>query len=792
MRVPDAERRADDPGRDAEESERGGPGPAERPDLRAPLLGAAAWGGALTAQAVDGWRLAGLVGALAVTLGVVWWRGSRATALTVTGLLVAGSAVAGVTAVRGLAVTESPVAALAEQRAAVALEGSVVSDPRPVDGRFGEQVMVRLQVRSVTGRGLTHRLSAPVLVLGDGDWAAADLGAVVRTSGRLVPSDDDDLAGLLTSAGPPEELARPDVWWRGAGAVRSAIREAVAHRPADQSALVPALVDGDDGGLSPSLEEDFRATGLTHLTAVSGTNLTLVVGFLLVVARWCRVRGRWLYVVGAVGIVGFVLLARTEPSVLRAAVMGSVGLVALGGNGRNRAVRGLGVAVLVLLLAQPRLAVSVGFALSVLATAGIVLLAPGWRDALAGWLPRWLAEAIAVPAAAQLAVTPLVAAISGQVSLVAVGANLLVAPVVGPATVCGLAAGLVTLVSEAVGRLLGTGAGWCVAWIILVARRGADLPAAATGWGTGAVSLAVLSGVCIAVAVVGPKVLRRRSSGLACCVLVVAAVTIRLPTPGWPADRWVLAMCDVGQGDALVLRAGPSAGIVVDAGPDPRTVDDCLTRLGVTRVPLVVLTHFHADHVDGLEGVLDGREVAAIEGTRVLDPPDGVEGVLGTARGQGLSVAVATRGVTRTVGEVTLQTLWPLPGPMVTGSSGDTANDASVVVLAEVRGVRILLTGDVEPVSQAALARSLPDLDIDVLKVPHHGSRHQDLDWLTSLDAEVALVSVGADNDYGHPGGELLDTLTRAGAEVHRTDLEGDVLVTEEAGAVSVTSRGGP
>ncbi|MEJ7831929.1 MAG: ComEC/Rec2 family competence protein [Nocardioides sp.] len=743
-----------------------------------PLLGLAAWAGGLLAHHAHPVVLLVLaaLGACLLALAGRFWR--RTTALTLAGLLLAASAVAGATLLRQQAVAVSPVASLAGERAVVTLTATVTSDPRPVQGRFADQVLVRVEARSVTGRGLTHELATPVLVIGGDDWTGLMLGSTIRTSGRLVPSDGDDLAGVLTAARDPVVLSAPDAWWRAATRVRASIREAVAHRPDDQRALVPALVDGDDAALDPGLADDFRATGLTHLTAVSGTNLTLVVGFLLILARWCRVPGRWLYVVGALGIAGFVLLARTEPSVLRAAVMGTVGLLAMGINGRDRAFRALGVAVLVLLLVQPGLAVSVGFTLSVIATTGIIVLAPGWRDALAAWLPRWLAEAVSVPAAAQLACTPVVAAVSGQVSLVAVGANLLVAPAVGPVTVLGLAGGIVGLVVEPLGRGLGSLAGWCAAWIIAVARRGADLPTAAVDWGTGAASLALLTVLCGALALWSPLLLRRPVGGIGCSVLLVAAVTVPMPSPGWPAPGWVLAMCDVGQGDALVLRAGPGSGIVVDAGPDPGTVDRCLTRLGIGRVPLVLLTHFHADHVDGLSGVLDGREVGSVETTRVLDPPDGVRDVSGRAEASGVALTYADLARTRVVGDVTLQVVWPVPGaPEVGPGDGSAANDASLVVLADVGGIRILLTGDVEPPGQAALARDLVGLDVDVLKVPHHGSRYQDTDWLRSLRPTAALVSVGADNDYGHPSTDLLDTLTDGGVEVARTDEDGDVLV---------------
>jgi competence protein ComEC len=753
------------------------------PDLRMPALGAAAWLGGIAAQGVGATAYAG-VALLVGVVGVLAGRLSPGVVrLAGAALLVATAAVTG-TVLRHDAVRGSPLHDLAAERATADIVGTVASDPRAIEGRSGPQAVVRIRVREVTARGHRLRTGGAIVVIGDPGWTRIGLGERVLAEGRLAASDDPGTVALLVGARAPVRIRGPDVWWRASAAVRASIRRAVEHRPPDQAGLVPALVDGDDAGLPEKVEQDFRTTGLTHLTAVSGTNLTLVVGSLLLLARALGVRRRWLTVVGLAGIAGFVLLARTEPSVLRAAVMGTVGLFAFGPDGRRRGLRALGVAVAGLVLVQPGLAVAAGFALSVLATAGIVLLGPPLARALARWLPRGLAEAVAVPTAAQLACTPVIAGLSGEVSLVAIGANLLAGPAVGPATVLGLVGGLVGLVWPWAGRLCGTAAGWCVGWIIAVAEHAADLPGAALDWGSGALAVGVLALICLAVGVVLPRLVRSRTAGALLTVLlllVVLGVPGRLwstVTVGWPPPGWVLVVCDVGQGDALAVSVGRRTAIVVDAGPDPRAVDDCLDGLGVERVPLVVLTHFHADHVDGLPGVLAGRRVDGVETTALADPAGGVDLVRRAADEAGVPVAVAPYGVTRGIGDVVVQVLHPdLPATVDGPGDGSTANDASVVLLVEVAGVRMLLTGDLEPPGQAEVASLVRELDIDVLKVPHHGSSHQDLAWLVGLRPEVALVSVGADNDYGHPSSVVVRGLEAAGARVLRTDRDGDVAV---------------
>lgn len=782
----------------------GGPAPVRSPtgvprDLRLLLPAVAAWAGALAGMRLGTADLdAGLVLALVVPAVLVpsaavvlaMHRGGDPTPAVLLLLLGAVGAVALLDAAAG---ADGPVARRSVERPLVTATATVRSDPRVTHGRFADSTLVEAEVRRMEAPGWSTTVPARVLVVLEADMTVPAYGSEVVVHGRLAPSRRDDRAAVL-DARSVTLVQGPGPLHRAADRVRHGVREATGWGPDRGARLVPALVDGDDAGMPQEVVEDFQDAGLTHLTAVSGANLTLVLAFVLPLARLVGIRARGLLLVGVVCAAGFVLLARPEPSVVRAAVMGVVALGGLGVGGRRAGVRALCVAVVVLLVLSPGLATSAGFALSVLATAGILLAAPPLRRGLGAWLPGPAADAVAVPVAAQLACTPLVAVLSAEVSLVAVAANLAAAPLVGPVTVLGLVGGLLSAVWEPLGRPVGVVAAWCAEGIVVVARAGAGLPGATTPWGTGPVALTVLTVLCAALLVVLPVVLRRRTLALLLSgVLVVAVVRPApapswveglVPGPSWPPRGWVAVACDVGQGDALVLDAGEGAAVVVDAGPDPRAVDRCLSRLRVTRVPAVVLTHFHADHVDGLAGVLSGRGVGEVQVTALEEPASGAAHVVRETARRSVSVRVPAYGETARAGPLQ----WQVVGPARV--VGDGANDASLVLLVQSRGLRLLLTGDVEPLGQRMLAAAAALGPVDVLKVPHHGSAHQDDDLLRSLEARVALVSVGADNDYGHPSPRTVSLLRSAGAQVHRTDLEGDLAVVAVDGEPRVVARG--
>jgi competence protein ComEC len=760
--------------------------PHPRTDARLAAPAVAAWLAAALALGISpGRAVATGVVLLVVGLLVVRRRSRRV------GAVVLAAAAASLAAGLRLTATDAgPLPELAREGAVVDVMLTVASDPVAREGPFGEFVVAEARVTEVTGRGASTRVRSPVLVFGDAEWRDLPLGAAVHAVGRVEASDDTRYAAVFVPSRIIGIAEEPAWWWRLSGRLRAGVAEGVAMAPPDERALVPALVDGDDRAISEELATAFRDCGLTHLLAVSGTNLTLVLAFVLTLSRWAGVRGRAQIVVGIVATAGFIVLARPDPSVLRSAAMGVVAIVGLGAGGRRRGLRALAIAVVVLVLVDPWLARSAGFTLSVAATGGILLLAPGWTRVLATWLPRPLAEAVAVPLAAQLVCTPVVAVLSEQVSLVAVVANMLAAPAVGPATVLGLLAGLVALVWEGLAHLIGWGAAGGAWWIIEIAQRGSELPGASVEWSSGGTAVAILVVLCVAIAVVTPWLLSR--PGLVALCLVAAGVWIVQPgSPGWPPDGWVMVACDVGQGDALVLAAGAGSVVVVDTGPEPALVDRCLDELDVATVALVVLTHPHADHVGGLEGVGDDRPVGGLAVAAGVADDAAYTEVAGWADDHGVAVHGLAYGSTGSVADVEWTVLGPTPTlAAAADGSEESLNDSSVVMSVRSRGITVLLTGDAEPPAQAALMQWGPQaLQADVLKVPHHGSADQDPTFLRAVGARLAVVSVGADNDYGHPAPETLDVLSDSGAVVARTDESGDVAVVVRDGELTTVTR---
>ncbi len=767
-------------------------------DLRLTLPAVACILGALCglllrpATAVAG--VAVVVGLLA--LGAAAWPAARRTLAVLAVCVVAAALCAGL---RAALLRAGPLADLAAQGAQVTVEAVITSDPalresnRSWDDARRPYVVVSARVHQVTGRGHTFELRAPVTLIADESWADVRPGQRVASTGRLDRAEPGEpITAVLQANGPPDVLDEAGTLQAFAEPLRAGLRESVSSLPPDVGGLVPALVVGDEVLLPQQVRDDMQETGLTHLTAVSGANVSLLLAAVLGLARWCGVRGYWLPVVGAVCVLAFVVVARPQPSVVRAAAMGLVALGALSAGGRHRGAANLSIAVLVLVLVDPWLARSAGFALSVLATGGILFLAPGLSAAAERWMPHWVAVALAVPLGAQLACTPIVVALSDELSLVSLPANLLVAPAVGPTTVAGALASVTAPLLPWMGIAAAWVAGGAAWWIVTVAQHGADLPGAAVTLAGSPFVLIVLLLACLAGCVLLPALLRRRAATAAAGAALVVAV-LRPGSMGvlpglstWPPDNWVLVACDVGQGDALAVRAGEGSALVVDAGGDAGAVGRCLDDLHVREVPSLVLTHFHADHVDGLAGVLQGREVGEIIISPLPDPAAQADDVAETAAAEQIPVRQARADDRRVTGEITWTVLWPRR----VIHEDSMPNNASIVLMVEVADSRILLTGDVEPPAQRAILRSGADLSADVLKVPHHGSVYQEPDFLAATGARVALVSVGADNDYGHPAPETLRSLEAAGALVQRTDRSGDVAVAGGGRRLSVVQKG--
>jgi competence protein ComEC len=619
---------------------------------------------------------------------------------------------------RVAAVHRGPLPLLAQAHAHVALVFVITSDPHlsaasAQGGSARPLVVMSARAVEVAAAGHTTAIRSPVVVLATGGgWLSLQPTQRVRAVGRVsLPNKGELIAAVFDVSGSPTLVGGPSVVQRLAGRVRAGLRVAAAPLPSGPRGLLPGLVDGDTSGLPPGLAADFRTTGLTHIVAVSGANVAIMLGVALAMARCAGARIRAQALTGALTVVAFVVVARPQASVLRAAAMGLVAVLALATGRRRRALPALCAAVLCLIYLDPTLSRSVGFALSVSATAALLLLAPVLRDRMARRLPLWLAEALAVPTAATVVCAPLIASISGRVSLSSIPANLLAEPAVAPATILGVATACVAPFSMTVARVLAHVAGLPCAWLAFVARTFSKAPAAAVVWPSGAVGAFELLGLfVIAVALAAWVRIRRRSRlvrrahqsrwrAVGVRVVVVASVVSasglvvaeRSP-PHWPPTDWVLATCDVGAGSAVVARTGPQAAMLIDTGPRPQVIDACLRALDVQSLPLIVLTRGSSSSVGGLPGALHARGAAVIDVVADLDV-DASARVQGWATADHLAVSTVGRVQLNAAGEVQWQVV------------DDTGTNQAVALT--LLGVRAVIVADQ---SSPAIEQLRPDV----------------------------------------------------------------------------------
>ncbi len=649
-------------------------------DRRLLPLAAVVWSSALFCAMLPslawGWAIGSAAAALAL-LGVLAWR-QRSRAAGSGGLLV-------VMLVAGAASGAAVGFAQPARQEMAAYDGRVVEIVGQVSSSASIGRDGRLWFDADSARAgppaASKPLGAPVRI-GVEPREGLDLGAVVTVRGQARLADPGERAVLVVFASAVTIDAPPlGAFGIGAG-IRQDFMDRASVLPEPGDGLLPGLAVGDTRAVSAELNEAMRTSGLSHLTAVSGANCAIVVGAVFWLTALAGGSRTLRVALALTALAAFVVLVTPEPSVIRAAVMAALAmLTVLLGNPRS-GISVLASAVTCILISDPWLAATPGFALSAAASAALILLAPALTRSLGRWMPTPLALAIAVPLAAQLACGPIIALFAEQQSLVGVVANLLAAPAAPLATVIGL---LSCLAGPAppLADFLAASAWLPSAWIAVTATTTAALPAAqmliVPGIGS-ALVVTVLS------AALGLLLIRpRRATALlrafrrAAAIVVSAAIAFGgahlllsgpLATLTIPED-WTIAACDVGQGDALVVRSRGEVALI-DTGPDPVPVDGCLRSLGVTRVDLLVLTHFDLDHVGGVEAVV-GRVGTVLHGP-IGETAD--DRMLSDLAADGATLVDAAAGMRGDLGAASWQVLWPRRN----SAAFPPGNDASVVV----------------------------------------------------------------------------------------------------------------
>ncbi len=701
---------------------------------------------------------------------------------------------------------------LAHEKARVEIEGSVSSRVEVRVSPWGApscQGDIVIQLLTATDSSIaTHTL---IRVVG----LPCDVlqGQRVAVQGKLAPLEHADHPAALVYASHVTVSGNPRAGARVVATITRDRTALIAARPDHVRGLLPGVALGDDGQISPDLSAAMKLTQLTHLIAVSGGHISLAATIVLAMIGRRFPLACALATLTALG--GLIVLVGPEASVIRAIAMSCVVLAALAIGRGTQAVASLSIALVAVSLFHPWMAVSYGFLLSASATAGIVLVGTPLAEYLARSLPQLVAEAVAIPLAAQLACLPVLALFTDTGSIWGVLANALVAPVVAPLTISGLAVALICPVAPAVAQCLLVPVQMCTWWIAAVARTLA-------GWPGSGISLAWSGVFCLGLGLV--LVIVRRPIVLAMMLVALLLVGLRGLLPGTHTSiptNWVVVQCDVGQGSALIARvpltdsARSGAGsdttpgnsdltLMIDVGPEGDAAASCLREAGVTHLDVLVLSHAHSDHIGGLPAVLDEVSVGQAWLSPNPDPQENTqwlheqlaahsisftEVLAGTMLASaGTTLLRDDSGSTREPANIEMNdgatfatVLWPLLRDTTPGE----ANAQSLALYLNVAG-GVLVLSDLTADSQDRLARD-PRVankltQARTVVVAHHGSADQSSALAQLLRPDLALISVGH-NSYGHPSDRALELYGQAA--IYDTLTCGAISVDGEAHARS-------
>ena len=618
----------------------------------------------------------------------------------------------------------------------------------------------------VNNSSIHYKLRVPIRVM-TSDQSVTQLlpGQRFSAQGRIVASKEARVAALVVIKDDINIQTQPSHWASALGAIRLGLRSLSGD--GDAGALIPGMVLGDTSKQSSDFKNSMKRSGLTHLVAVSGANFALVSAFVLWMMQFLFARMKFRLTATAISLIAFIALVRPSPSVLRAAAMAAVLLIAQGTKRGRDSLPALGFAMAAVVIVDPWQARDAGFALSVLATAGLLLFAPVLIEKMRTRMPEKLAQALAPPIAAIVFCSPIIVALSGYLAPMSVIANLLAAPFVAPITIVGFIAALFSPIAP----LLSTILMWFIRFpagaIALIADWASSFPVLTLR--TGKIGFLIVASFTLI-----SWLLKKWLKQIIIFTLVVLISITWLQR--WPGGDWQVANCDIGQGDSMVINLGNHRGLVIDVGPDPVAEDRCLKALGINEIPLLILSHFHADHVAGLPGALKNRTVGQVW-VSVNSAPL-VESAMAQSALKGVEIIKAVRGMSSKLGPLTIKVLWPtlsatsfaeMPG------DGSQINNSSIATLITGDAFSIFAGGDIEPPVQEILVKDVGP--VDIYKVSHHGSRYQDLAFMAALHPRISIISVGAGNTYGHPAVQTLDALARLGSEVVRTDIDGAIAV---------------